>query len=170
MNIKAASDPYRFVSFAGVRHDSHMDYMNQDSVAFSRDLSRLAFELGAKGIVEEAPPDFAGFAQPAKTSPELVAHELALRYLRVELTEAERNGLGFAIGFQQDQTEAWVAEQQKTKSLHVREAAWLERLLEADVFPAIFVCDASHIETFSEKLVASGVEVTVSHANWSPNP
>lgn len=169
MNIKGASDPYRFVSFAGVRHDSHMDYMNRDSVAFSRDLSRLAFELGAMGIVEEAPPDFAGFVKPAKTSPELVAQELGLRYLQLELTEAVRNERGIVIGFQQDQTEEPVTEQ-KTKSLHVREDAWLERLLEAEVFPAIFVCDASHVEKFSDKLVASGVEVTVSHANWSPNP
>lgn len=169
MNIKAGSDPYRFVTFVGVRNDSHMEYGKRDSVAFSRDLRRLAYELGAVGIVEEAPPDFVAFVKPAKTSPELVAQELALRYLQVELTEAERNELGIVIGFQQGQTEEWVTEQ-KTKSLHVREAGWLERLLEADVFPAILICDASHIGTFSDKLVASGVEVTVSHTDWSPSP
>lgn len=160
--------PQRSAYFVGVRHDSHMDYMTRDSVAFSRDLSRLAFDLGAKGIVEEAPPDFVGFVRPARTSPELVAHELALQHLRAGLTETERSRHGFAIGFQQDQTEERVTEQ-KTKDLHVREDAWLERLLEADVFPVIFVCDASHIEMFSDKLAASGAEVTISHANWSPS-
>lgn len=182
-NLASAATPgsgsSRRVYLVGTKHDFHIPTATaakQDIAAFCHELRRLAYEHKARAIAEEAPPDYVALIKLTETLPERVAQELDLRYVQLDLTEAERDELGIfdstkagMIASLEGKTEAWVSEQ-RARCLHVREAEWIKRLIGADVFPAIVICGANHIGTFSGKLDASGVGVTVSHANWSPSP
>ncbi len=49
-----------------------------------------------------------------------------------------------------------------------REGYWLKRLLELNIWPAIFICGADHCDSFAELLRESGIQVTVAVADWKP--
>jgi hypothetical protein len=49
-----------------------------------------------------------------------------------------------------------------------REQYWLDRLLELDLWPVLFVCGANHVDTFAAKAMACRRTVGVLHRDWAP--
>ena len=49
-----------------------------------------------------------------------------------------------------------------------REQCWLDAILLLDRWPVLFVCGASHIDSFRARVTARGLSPTVLRADWSP--
>ena len=58
--------------------------------------------------------------------------------------------------------------QQIQASYDRREQYWLDRILELDCWPVLFICGANHVESFGSKLRASGLSAKVLISDWSP--
>lgn len=65
--------------------------------------------------------------------------------------------------------EVWKSFHEQTEnSYRDREAVWLERITEFNVWPVLCICGAHHFLPFSELLRSAGIVVTELHPDWSP--
>ena len=71
--------------------------------------------------------------------------------------------MGFYNNWNDDRIKAAIREDNAK-----REQYWLKRLLELDIWPAIFLCGADHCDSFGSLARESGIQVTVAVADWTP--
>jgi hypothetical protein len=50
-----------------------------------------------------------------------------------------------------------------------REQYWLDRILELDCWPVLFICGADHVDSFGAKARGCGLSVKVLISDWSPS-
>lgn len=97
-----------------------------------------------------------------------IAHDLAdpSPEDRGRLGIQQRNEIelaGFFAGGDPNEIEARVR-----RSYDIREDFWASRLAASDRFPVVFICGASHVYTFREKLLTLGHDALVLAENWAP--
>jgi hypothetical protein len=67
-----------------------------------------------------------------------------------------------------------ISEQEILKQIQAsydrREQYWLDRILELDCWPVLFVCGANHVDSFGAKVKAGGLSAKVLISDWSPSP
>lgn len=143
--------------------DAFRDYLRQ--VVVTNDVVAIAEEMSSAALAEN------GLAQSVSQgiAAELgIAHDLAdpSPEDRERLGIQQRNQIqlaGFLDGEDPDEIEAKVR-----RSYDIRENFWASRLAALARFPVVFICGASHVHTFREKLLTLGHDVLVLADNWVP--
>jgi hypothetical protein len=69
-------------------------------------------------------------------------------------------------GFLNDWAEEKIIERVE-QSHRIRERFWLERLLEMDLWPVLFICGADHANHFTNLLRSKRLDVSVIEEEWS---
>jgi hypothetical protein len=143
--------------------DAFRDYLRQvvvanDAVAIAEEMSSTALaENGLAQSVAQGIADELGIAHDlADPSPED----------RERLGIQQRNDIelaGFFAGQDPEEIEAQVR-----RSYDIREDFWASRLSASGLFPVVFICGASHVHTFQDKLLTLGHDVLVLADNWVP--
>lgn len=65
--------------------------------------------------------------------------------------------------------EVWREYDRRTNESHgMREQVWLEKIIEYDRWPLLFICGANHFRGFSNLLRDRGLHVIESHVDWEP--
>ncbi|TKB67464.1 MAG: hypothetical protein E8D52_12890 [Nitrospira sp.] len=63
----------------------------------------------------------------------------------------------------------WSEYDRRTKESHgMREQVWLEKIIQYDQWPLLFICGANHFRGFFNLLRNSGFHVIESHEDWAP--
>lgn len=66
-----------------------------------------------------------------------------------------------------------VSEQEIRKRIQAshgrREQYWLDRVLELDSWPVLFICGADHVDSFASKAREHGISAEVLRPDWCPN-
>lgn len=144
--------------------DAFRDFLRQavitnDAVAIAEEMSSAA--LAENGLAQSVAQGISG---------ELgIAHDLAdpSPEDRERLGIQQRNDIelsGFLAGRDRMEIEAQVR-----RSYEIREVFWASRLAALDLFPVVFICGASHVHTFQNKLLPLGHDVVVLAENWLPS-
>jgi hypothetical protein len=117
------------------------------------DLLRQAVQRHeVKTIAEEMSEDALG--NNAVSLPALVAAELAIVHVFCDPNKLERAAAGLPV---EDCPATWGK----------REHEWIERLKCCE-FPALFVCGANHVPTFTEGCSSQQIAVQVLQTDWVP--
>lgn len=102
-----------------------------------------------------------------------VAMKLGLNHQYSDVPPDVRRKLGIPESTQQIEIDGFYnsasreqIEAEERRSNEVREKYWLERLNEANLWPVLFVCGASHVESFSELMRRDGIDVTLAFRDW----
>lgn len=131
---------------------------------------RIVLEAGCSLVAEEMSED----ARDAEfgvgsTVPEKVAKKLGVKHLFCDPDSSERQSLGvksrneilleafFSDGDTDDDVEI---EEMVRASYRIRESSWLKKLKEANEDGVLFILGANHLQSFSEMLRLSGIEVS----------
>lgn len=65
--------------------------------------------------------------------------------------------------------EVWREYDRRTNESHgTREQVWLEKVIQFDRWPLLFICGANHFRGFSNLLRKRGFHVIESHKDWEP--
>lgn len=57
-------------------------------------------------------------------------------------------------------------ERQAEEAWHRRENYWLDRMVELNCFPILFICGAWHVPTFAAKAKQHGLSVEIAEPDW----
>lgn len=105
---------------------------------------------------------------------EKIAGELGLPHRYCDLNNAERAAKGVrdeldirAEGFLQSWTQERI-EKEVRASHSIRERHWLQKLLDLDRWPVLFICGAYHVAPFRALLASNGFSAEVAEQDWSP--
>ncbi len=148
---------------------------NKGSAEFEQFIRQVAAEHKVLAIAEEMSPEALRDGEPAKSVCHLIAADLILHHRFCDPETEERNAAGI-VGVQQIQIAGWQHHdgqdgewaQAEIKASHdKREAIWLSRMQELDVWPLLFVCGANHATSFSEKLEAATIAVELIAEDWA---
>ncbi|MBE0434041.1 hypothetical protein IBX73_11340 [candidate division WOR-3 bacterium] len=133
-------------------------------MAESKQIAALAEENSLEALAE---------AGAAESTVEAVARECGLPHRYCDPENDERSRLGIqqenairASAFFQGIGEREIQEQIH-ESMRARERVWLERLLEWNQWPVLFVCGAIHLSPFMELLKEMNVEAVLVAEDWS---
>lgn len=139
------------------------DYLRQ--VAVANDVVLISEEMSGAALAEN------GLAQSVAQG---IAGELGIAHDLADPSPEDREQLGIQqrneielAGFFADRDPEEI-EAQVRRSYDIRENFWISRLLASDLFPAVFVCGASHVHTLRDKLLTLGHDVLVLADNWVP--
>ena len=144
---------------------THHEFQQHSPVdyGFYKRLRRLIKDRAVDTIFEEAT------ALPPKSCVELVADEMELAWLNVDLTKEQRNNLP-------DPALAGRYDTLQDLNVHMkRENAWVTVISESGSCSGLLVCGLCHVFSVAEKLCAQGFEVethvhnpdSIYHWDWS---
>jgi len=137
-----------------------------ERVLNARNFAAIAEEMSLEALMEK---------DAAESICKRVADRRRLRHEYCDPDRETRSRLGIptdsnlikALGQLQGWTEAEI-DRKVREAFSQREQYWLERLLELDSWPVLFVCGADHVGTFPEKVKTIGRTVSVLHRDWEP--
>jgi len=147
---------------------AHHEFQEHSPVdyGFYKRLRKLIRDHGADTIFEEAT------GLPPKSCVELIADELGLAWLNVDLTNEERNRLpDSALASQYDTLQDLQMHRQ-------RENRWVKRIGESGSRSGLLICGLCHVLSVGEKLSTHGVAVethiyspdNIYNWDWSSRP
>jgi hypothetical protein len=169
LHIVGTSHHYQFG--AGASYGPHECSAN-DHAAFAGLLRKVAESSAADAIAEELNEQALREVGSNASVPQLLARELKIPHLFCEPDREERQSLGI-----QDENSIRISAFPKTldeklvqrlveQSWKRREEEWLRRLDGLASYRIVFVCGASHVETFVPRAIEHGFHVEVRHADW----
>jgi hypothetical protein len=139
---------------------------------FASCLTRLVSSHGARLLAEEYSTQALKEQGLSETTVERLAKALGIAHCYCDLDRQTRYSLRiFQEGdirteaLRRDWTEREIVER-VARSHRVRERFWLERLLEARLWPVLFVCGANHARHFASLLRAKRLDVSVIEEHW----
>jgi hypothetical protein len=148
--------------FADSQHERFEAFILQ--VVDANKIAVLAEENNAEALAE---------AGVAESTIEITARERGLPHRHCDPDRAERTRLGIRqdndiriSAFFEGLAESAI-QQRINESMRARERYWLERLLELNHWPVLFVCGANHSLHFLELLGTNNVEAALVAQDWS---
>lgn len=90
------------------------------------------------------------------------------RQMRDKIGIRQENDIRIAVEFSDDPSEQQISGLIR-ESHDRREQYWLDRIVDLNFWPALFVCGANHIDSVGKKIVARGLSVEVRATDWSPD-
>jgi hypothetical protein len=143
-----------------------------DEAAFRTLVRRMSDDCRASALAEELNED--GLAEHGVKQSVLQqeAAALGLPHRFCEPSLSDRSAL--AVQQENDiRIQAWMkgwpeeeVQRRLATEFRKRETVWLERLLGLDTWPALFVCGANHVGSFSSLLAEQGLAVEVLETCW----
>jgi hypothetical protein len=139
---------------------------------FASFLTRLARRHGVKLLAEEYSTQALAEQGISETTVERLAKGLGIAHCYCDLDRQTRFNLRIfqerhirTEALRKDWTEREIVER-VAQSHRARERFWLERLLEAQLWPVLFVCGADHARRFASLLRAKRLDVSVIEEHW----
>ncbi len=170
LHLLGTDHAYQF----GIGVYGHTDCTAEAEAAFSRLIKNLCHDRKIKAIGEELNDDALKEKNKTESIPFQVAKQLYLHHRYCEPNHVERSDLLIfddnqitLIGFPNRRAESEIAADKAT-AWEKREQFWLDRILELNTWPLLFICGSLHVPTFSGKLMANGIEFQIEHRSWVP--
>jgi hypothetical protein len=161
------------IALVGTSH-SYQFPTNTDAEAFkslivcildSLDFAAIAEEMSEEALSEHGAPSSLG---------KQIADERGIRHRYCDPDRQTRNELGIsqencirAAAIHWNLSEDEVGER-ILDSRDRRELYWLDRVLELDCWPVLFICGANHVDSFAAKINGRGLTAKVLASDWSP--
>lgn len=148
------------------------DFSSESHEAFSMFVRELVAQHRILAIAEECHPQALAEVGVERSVPECVARELGIAHRHCDPDKKTRVSLGILqendiriSQFPKKLSEVEV--QERVKSSHrTREEFWLHQLLDINTWPALFVCGANDVESFTGVLRNSGLQPEIAARNW----
>jgi hypothetical protein len=146
-----------------------------DLSEFADFLRRTCTKCGVVAVLEELSLDALRMAGSLESVPAAIARDLHLSHCYCDPGTSERKSLGIADD-QQIEIAAWSQNwparkkrRQIDEAHGARERYWLEHMRRLNLWPAIFICGADHVQSFKRLLVGDGIDATVARRDWRPS-
>lgn len=154
---------------------SHRIQMREPS--FRSFLEQVCRRFSIKAIAEEMNEEGLREQELKGTIPMCVATSLDLPHCHCDPGRAERRNLGIRqeneirrdTFFSESKPSDAEMTAEREGAFRARERYWLEQLGTFSPRPVLFVCGASHVESFCNLLKAEGDSVEVAAYDWEPN-
>lgn len=165
-------DELRKVYLVGTSHKFQIHDCSAEK-PFERMIKELCVRHQIKALGEEMSLEALQKKSVERSICEVVATSLGLPHKYCDPDTEERKKIGVTTvqdsvhdDFMKNPNDKNV--QNKTPiEIKIREEFWLNKLLELDFWPILFVCGACHVESFSRLLTEKNKIVDVLHEDWS---
>ena len=161
----------RLVFLFGTRHD-YQRPGSPGSEDFHVEIVRRCREHGIKAIAEEMSLDALRRFGAHESVCKRVGDSLGLTHRYCDPSIEEQKMLGIAnpgrVGASGFSPVAHEVDPGVQRENAIRRRYWLERIIELNAWPMLFVCGAVHTESFRELLHASNIVGNVLCGNWAP--
>lgn len=145
------------------------------ALEFQQAILALCREQNIAGIAEEMSDYALAHRRAVETAGRYAATTLNLPHRMCDLDAQERQArhidapneieaLAFGAGHPR---ESW-GQLVRDRNFDPRETEWHDRVLAFNRWPCLFICGSHHVDSFAEKLRASGVIVDVWAVDWEP--
>jgi hypothetical protein len=161
----------RNVVLIGTSH-KHQLPENSEADAFCAFIRQLYATKAFQAIAEEMSLEELANRHVTRSICTQIANELGVCHQYCDPDKEQRSALGLrhnniikADGWLYDWSQEKIEQEIKT-SHSVRERYWLEKLLNLDRWPVLFVCGACHVKSFRDLAEARGLSVDIALFDW----
>ena len=168
------SNPGRFVVIVGTWHKFQEGRSGAAATSQLRKrLSAICRRYRVASISEEESPDALALLGVSQTVAGRLAAAMNIPHRLCDLSRDERAALGLWEDARVEKVMRYEGrcdefKREQSRQWTVRENCWLTKITELNVWPALFVCGASHAQRFAELVQRAGMGAVVAERAWQP--